>query len=375
MVHGRSRQTCFTGDSDGRSVRDARGFPGRPSSKKKHHFIGDTPWQPLAAPPLPPRTSFQARSFTRNPATASPICWSTCSISTTGPIPKAGLAGNRRGLRPALARAGDIATLYKIGRPHRLGHHRRLGEFVFEVTTKDFNLPRKTEQKPDLVLLVLAPDEPGLDLNKRLLHFAQGHPPQRRQQRGLHHPAADRLAEGEGDSRRRAQPRRARRRRRSKVSLYVSENEARERVQRRRGRLSWRAGRARDRRSARCSARTSSRRSPRISSAVPLSGVLVADGDNIEEKNTETVASGIAKANAALGDTNAQGVPVNLYLTPADKTRLQPYFDNASGGFVEIPDDEVQDILFRDQQLREPRHAARSQQSHRELLRCRRALT
>ena len=69
--------------------------------------------------------------------------------------------------------------------------------------------------------------------------------------------------------------------------------------------------------------------------------------DNIQQKNNETIASGIARANDVLGGPSAAGVAVNLYLTPDDKTRLQTFFDNASGGFAEIPDSAMGDILFR----------------------------
>ena len=64
---------------------------------------------------------------------------------------------------------GDIANLYKLGKRVGSAATKKLsGEFVIELTLRDFNLLRKTEQKPDLVLLVLAPDEPGLPLSKRL---------------------------------------------------------------------------------------------------------------------------------------------------------------------------------------------------------------
>src|SRR5207253_1578581 len=80
---------------------------------------------------------------------------------------------------------------------------------------------------------------------------------------------------------------------------------------------------------------------------MPIAGVVAAEGDSIADKNTQTVNQGIAKANAALGDTEAAGVPVNLYLTPADRQRLHTYFDNATGEYVDIPDTDVQDLLFR----------------------------
>ena len=78
----------------------------------------------------------------------------------------------------------------------------------------------------------------------------------------------------------------------------------------------------------------------------PLTGVIATDADNIQEKNAEIVSSGIVKANEFL--TNSRGVRVNLYLTPADKAELQTFFENApSGSFVEIPDSEIKEILFR----------------------------
>src|SRR5947199_90249 len=45
--------------------------------------------------------------------------------------------------------------------------------------------------------------------------------------------------------------------------------------------------------------------------------------------------------------SKAAGVLVNLYLTPADRQRLHTYFDNATGQYVDIPDGDVQDLLFR----------------------------
>ena len=58
---------------------------------------------------------------------------------------------------------GDISSLYKVAEQIGSVITDSSGNFVFDVTSKDFNLPRKAEQKPDLLLVVLAPDEPGLD--------------------------------------------------------------------------------------------------------------------------------------------------------------------------------------------------------------------
>jgi hypothetical protein len=80
--------------------------------------------------------------------------------------------------RDATATAASVSTptnveaLYKLG--DRIGSviTDASGHFRLDVIPKDFNLPRTTETKPDLVMVVLAPDEPGLGLAKRVLHFS-----------------------------------------------------------------------------------------------------------------------------------------------------------------------------------------------------------
>src|SRR6185503_6633553 len=54
---------------------------------------------------------------------------------------------------------------------------------------------------------------------------------------------------------------------------------------------------------------------------------------------------GVAQANAQIN--RSEGVPVNLFLTPEDRTRLQSFFDDAVDGFATIPEHELRDILFR----------------------------
>jgi hypothetical protein len=80
-------------------------------------------------------------------------------------------------------------------------------------------------------------------------------------------------------------------------------------------------------------------------SSVPVSGVVVKEGDSVADKTAEAVSRGVAKANTALDDP-AGGVPVNLYLTPKDRENLSSYFTNATG-YVDIPDSAIGDILFR----------------------------
>jgi hypothetical protein len=46
------------------------------------------------------------------------------------------------------------------------------GKVTAGITPRGFNTGKESEQKPDLLLLVLAPEEPGLDLTKRLLYLS-----------------------------------------------------------------------------------------------------------------------------------------------------------------------------------------------------------
>jgi hypothetical protein len=248
---------------------------------------------------------------------------------------------------------GDISSLYKVA--DRIGSviTDSSGKFVFDVTSKDFNLPRKAEQKPDLLLVVLAPDEPGLDINKRLLHFTKDiyFNAGSKEAYIIRLPATLLI---EKDIPFGEQKEESPETIKNKVNLYINE---RKREQ------EFNAGAA-DYHGALAAQESQERKVFRKEfikkigtdfSAVPLSGVFVADEDTVKDKqkkNTETVNNGIAKANEALGGTNAQGVPVNLYLTPLDltppdKPGLQSYFDDATEDFVDIPDTAIQDILFR----------------------------
>jgi hypothetical protein len=245
----------------------------------------------------------------------------------------------------AVIDANDVPSLYKVAERVASEITDASGQFTFQVTTKDFNLPRKTEQKPDLVLLVLAPDEPGLTLNQRLLHFAKDV----RLNAGSREAYIIRLpnallekkeifvSQNEEDDRQTT---------RSKVASYVSEASREQEFDD--GVAAFHAVQA-----AKESQELKLFRGEFIKkvgtdlSAVQLPGVIAADGDDIRKKNEQVVISGITKANNALGGVRAQGVPVNLYFTPGDMLRLNPFFENVNEDFVEIPDDEIQDLLFR----------------------------
>ena len=238
----------------------------------------------------------------------------------------------------------DIANLYKTCERAGSAVTNASGECSFDLTPKDFNLPRKTEQKPDLLLVVLAPEEPGFALDKRVLYFSRDVrfnagskeayvirlPTDLLEEKGIPY-AIDRQDSPDNA--------------RSQVALYVNQRESERTF----------AGGVADYHATLAVQDIAARKAFRADffkkiatdfSTVPVTGVLVGEGDPIGKKNMELIDEGIGKANTALGPSG-RGVPVNLYLTPADKERLKPFFENATGDFVEIPESELADVLFR----------------------------
>ncbi len=75
-------------------------------------------------------------------------------------------------------------------------------------------------------------------------------------------------------------------------------------------------------------------------------GVFVKDGESILEKTTEIFKTGIENANDLLGPST-HGVPVNLYFTPEDRQNLKAFFDAAVNGIAEIPEEFIRPLLFK----------------------------
>ncbi|QCB44899.1 hypothetical protein [Hydrogenophaga sp. PAMC20947] len=80
-------------------------------------------------------------------------------------------------------------------------------------------------------------------------------------------------------------------------------------------------------------------------------GAVVTD-NKIDESLNAVIERSVTKANSTIA--NARGVPVNLYLTADDRSRLQPFFDAAVDGFAAIPETALRDILFRAQASENP---------------------
>lgn len=85
---------------------------------------------------------------------------------------------------------------------------------------------------------------------------------------------------------------------------------------------------------------------------VSFGGKIARDNDNIKDLVANVATQGVRNANTHIN--NNRGVPVNLYLTPKDRERLKPFFQNAVNGFATIPEIEIRDILFRENSSENP---------------------
>lgn len=80
-------------------------------------------------------------------------------------------------------------------------------------------------------------------------------------------------------------------------------------------------------------------------------GEMATDGA-IGSKVDAVTTRGVTQANNAIGE--AEGVPVTLFLTDADRSRLRPFLDNAVDGIAEIPEHALGDVLFRNEGSENP---------------------
>jgi len=88
---------------------------------------------------------------------------------------------------------------------------------------------------------------------------------------------------------------------------------------------------------------------PRVAA---LPGEVAGPDDDIREKVEGVVTKGVTTANREIGQS--EGVPVNLYLTPDDRTRLSEYLDAAVDGVATIPERALGPILFRSREEDNP---------------------
>ncbi|CAN7261571.1 hypothetical protein LJR225_001250 [Phenylobacterium sp. LjRoot225] len=259
------------------------------------------------------------------------------------PDPEGREGGDRVAAPPAFD--GDVGNLYKFA--ERIGSEitDRNGLVSFQISPADFNLPGRTEQKPDLIMVVLAPDEPGLTLAERLLHLTRdvylnaG----RREAYVIRLPSAllvkHEIATGQPRAESEAEGR-------ARAGVFLGAREGERLFDQEVA--AARAVQVHMEGEARKAFRNEIKAAiTRDLALAPPPGEVADDTHTIAEKNETTTASGVQRLNKVLGPQSDAGVPVNLYLTPKDLADLAPHFANPVDGLVTIDAAEIDGLLFR----------------------------
>ena len=267
--------------------------------------------------------------------------------------------------------SGDLAAIYKVA--ERVGSviTNRSGEFEFQVGAKDFNLPGKSEQKPDLFLAVSAPDEPDMPREKRLLHvtrdvylnagrreaFIIRLPTKLLIERGINQTVPEPETKDEG-----------KRRAKAFAGAHDSEELFNRQV------VSARSISTEAEQEERTSLRTELRQALTTNPAVAgYSGEVLKDREGVETKAKKTAVTTVERFNRIIGTPAPSiasngpqptkeeilahikgGIPINLYLTQQERDALGSAFANIDPDqpdpdqpedYVEFPDEVVTPLL------------------------------
>ena len=217
------------------------------------------------------------------------------------------------------------------------------GAFTINFNVADMNLHGETEKKPDIMLRVLAPDEPHFTETDRILHFSEY---VRRNAAGTetdivrlstsllteHGIPVPTVGTAQATT--------------AKVADYVNLREREKQFNK--GVAEYHKTQA----NAEIEERKTFRKDlikllAADTKVISASGVLAEEGDNIFDKTTTTLTKGIEKANEVLTPTGPEkGVKLNLYLTQPERDDL---FKQAVAGQIdiEIEESRIRDILFR----------------------------
>lgn len=261
----------------------------------------------------------------------------------------------------------DLASLYKVA--ERVGSvlTNRNGEFEFRLSAKDFNLPRKGEQKPDLFLAVVAPDEPGMPREKRMLHltndvylnagsreaFIIRLPAALLAERGINLSIAE--PEGQAERNRRAM-------------AFAGARETDELFDREVA--SARAERANAEKQQRKTLRAELKQALTTDlAAAGEVGEILDEDERVEKKAKKAAVTGVGRFNTLIGkppppaateqeilDHIKGGIPVSLYLTPDDRAGFGSPFDaidpdhpdHLEDQYLEVPAEDVDSLLLND---------------------------
>jgi hypothetical protein len=257
----------------------------------------------------------------------------------------------------------DINTI--ISEANRLGSviTDRDGNFSFEIDSTDFNTGNEQEQKPDIVLIVLTPEEPGLKLSDRLLYFSNDLRINAGQKEAYLIKLRSELLKGKCID---IKPK-------SKASnianAYIAGKEERKQIQREIS--AYNKKQVEEEKVSSDKFRAAFKKAIRTDPlALAKSGFFVDETVTIQAKQTEAYLAGLdsfsqtvegfsqtVEGDPANSADNAQpipgkGVTINLILTEADVEKLEQFKVTIGTGedardYFNIPENEVQRLLFK----------------------------
>jgi hypothetical protein len=214
------------------------------------------------------------------------------------------------------------------------------GGFTLTYEDQDFRVRNPEEKRPDLALVVLAPEE-GDGTTMPTILFKS---PRIRQNAGRVEAYFIRITEATLESAGIALPNSTSPEAEELVNAYRAKQN--HKIQVAEGIAEFHGEVLEAHTAEKTSFRTKLKTSIANVVSIPESlGEMVNATETIAEVNTRTSEKGVDNANEKLDNFGA-GVPIHLYLTPDDLTALDTYFNAAVNGIARIPESAIRPILF-----------------------------
>ena len=231
--------------------------------------------------------------------------------------------------------------------PERLGSvlTDKQGLFTFSYDDGEFRLQNPKEKRPDILLTILAPEDAGTGKEPKVLYQAA----KPRQNAGRSEAyfitiPGEKLKDVHLAYSTESAPPDLEQEVEEEVNKYIARTRKERKIQTAIARIEGEA--IRQSREKQKQSRKKILTSLGKKLEIP-GGKSVQEGESIEDKQNEVVVETIQRVSESVG-TGTSGIPVNLYLSPADKRRLEHFFapDQLVDGMAVIPESELKSTLF-----------------------------
>jgi hypothetical protein len=250
----------------------------------------------------------------------------------------------------------DIDFLYKNGNRLFSDITDANGKIFAEITAKDFNTGNENEQKPDIVLIVLAPEEPSLKPTDRLLYFSTDLRLNAGHKEAFIIKLDSELLKKKGieiNPQSKAS---------NSVNTYIAGKEEQKQIQKEIS--EYNKKQIEEEKAERGKFRSSFRKAIKTDpSALIKNGLFVDENTTIKIKQEEAYDEGLKRLSRRVGGEDddlvnatepvpGKGVPINLLLSQTDFTNFEQYKIIIGTGentklYFDIPEKEIQKLLFK----------------------------